>query len=159
MDRAEAEQLHHSLRTEFEQIVDQLTRLTERRDALLQVMSGLETLFPEMRAGTTENEPLELKSPPPRVIRDGLELIFREDEGETWFTTGNLVEELRNHGWLPESSDPESAVRAALRRLLERGVVARRKLNGRTLQYTLDIPQHAPQPVDGLPVDTLGPVP
>lgn len=141
MDRAEAEEMYKRLASEHDEIEAQVVKLTERRDALRQVLTGLARLYPEVI------EPEPSTSPRPKTIGDGLERVFREvhqHQEDRWISTGFLVKVLKQREWLGDSADPDAAVRAALRRLLDRGVIVRRHSDGRAFQYKLRTPDDNP---------------
>lgn len=164
MDRNEARRLYDQLAAERDRAREEFAAVAARLDGLTTALDGLLKAFPgidhessgedeekesafrrfalaAVAALTTTQTSYSLQALGPRSISEALEIIFRQDNGDTWFTTSDLVIELDTRGWLGESSDPDAAVRAALRRLRDRGVVRCQQIDGdgRALQYTLKV--------------------
>ena len=92
---------------------------TRNAAAVSKIISGYVEMFPELGAlveaddladqeGTDENSPKGAEA---------VRLILHEEPNH-WFYVSDLVENLRNRGWLPDSDNPANAVRTALERLI-----------------------------------------
>lgn len=119
----EARAVHDRLVDEIERLMAEMLELNRLQESARLVVAGIERRYPELAteppAGTSESAP--------ESIAEALLDVFAEDEN-VWYLTPDLVRALDARGdWLENSRDPEAAVRAALRRLLEREAVRRRK--------------------------------
>lgn len=98
--------------------------------AVVEIYPDLEDLLPE----DLDND----EEPRPRGAEAVRRVLF-EREGE-WFPVAGVVNMLDRFGWMPESSNPSNAVRTALERLVERGVVQKSRAVDGAVIY------RAPQP-------------
>lgn len=105
--------LRNRIAGELEEIEEQLSVLRERQAKLRQALRGLDTA-------------LDLDDTRPRgfeavamVAMDAI-ILGAEREVDGALTVPEIVEELRRRGWMPDSDNPESAVRASIRRLRDR---------------------------------------
>jgi hypothetical protein len=164
-ERAEAESMYRRWRRQLALIDIRISELNEQREGARMLLVGLERLYPgiehavENATTGTETEPkseLEPGSEPvteprtrhapspggwvevvdmPSSILAALEMWAKSSQPDAWVSTGDLVQLLEARGWLRNAKDPESAVRNALRRLIERGVVRREAVDGRSYRY------------------------
>jgi hypothetical protein len=93
--------MHRQLLHEIREIEDRIVEWRARADALRQTLKGIEQAL-----GINEDRP------------KGAEAVARVvyEKGEP-MTVADIVAELRNRGWMPDSDRPEGAVRSAIRRL------------------------------------------
>lgn len=90
-----------------------IIELRDRHVALRETLAGIENLLGIKEARPKGLEAVEI------VAREAIQA--GEEEDEDWaLTVPEIVLELARRGWLPASDNPESAVRASIRRLKER---------------------------------------
>lgn len=110
---------------------------TRRAAGLMTIMRGYVQMFPDLRALAT-NLKIELGDPipidgAPRGA-EAVRLIFHEWP-DRWWRVSDLLGEMKDRGWMPESDNPANVVRTALVRLVanETSDVYKEKHNGKVV--------------------------
>lgn len=126
----------------IEQASYQLTRLLEqltearliiengqrRAAGIVKMAEGLVELFPSLEDLLPED--LNADEPPrPRGAAAVLRTLISDAEGQ-WLTVGEVVGLLNRRDWLPQSSNPNNAVRTALERLVESKKIEKARSQG-----------------------------
>jgi hypothetical protein len=100
--------------TELDKAEDEM----RKAGGLKKLMDGYLELFPQLKELLVASLDEVVPAPDGRPKgADAVRSILQEHSG-IWFLVSELVDELRDRGWLPESDNPASAVRAALERLI-----------------------------------------
>lgn len=97
----------------------------QRREAgYRKMIDALVEMFPELEddlpAALDEDEPAR-----PRGAAAVLAIL--KDNVNNWYQVGAIANMLERRDWLPQSSSPANAVRSALERLVEQGLVQKGK--------------------------------
>jgi hypothetical protein len=98
------------IKVEIRSIEDEIVRLRERSDGLRKTLGGVEAVL------GIRGERLKGAEAVARVAWDAINEGNAEDRDGA-LTIPEIVEELRQRDWLPDSDRPEGAVRSAIRRL------------------------------------------
>jgi hypothetical protein len=134
----------------------ELADAESRVEAIRQVISGLEILFPDVVDGVrapqpTPSEPAEaaVDKAYPRG-REAVLAVLGDSPG-VWLTVQQVADDLAARGWPPDSPKPEDAVRATLARIAKLGEVERGRFDGRALAYRLPATGSADRPLPDTP--------
>jgi hypothetical protein len=129
VDETEAEQAVRKLVDELHEARDAKDDAERRIAGLRKLIAGYIELFPLLESIPGEgdlDEPGEYGGdtrPRPRGMDAALRVL--SDRAGNWYRVPVIVEMLDNAGWMPRSSNPRNAVRAALERLVENGAIER----------------------------------
>ncbi len=137
-----------------ELVAELLDTLLEARDAVEQsqrraagvrrMISGLLEMFPALEDMLPEDIDPEEEARP-----RGTAAVRRvlDDQPGDWFAVAGVVELLLRRGWLPESSNPANAVRTALERAVEAGLVKKaRATRGGVIYSSVEEPSDDEMP-------------
>ena len=122
---------------------------TRQATGLIQIVSGFIEMFPGLVDGLDEPVAIELSlrghsramevfglEEDTPTVGEAVRRLLQSHPGTTYFVS-ELVQYLRERGWLPESDNPASAVRAALERLvnIKANDVNKATVNGKVAYY------------------------
>ncbi len=152
MERFEAEKWYRMVLAENREAA---VRLREAQDIVRGndlVLQGLERRWPDLsklRVANLDNDELsdagepmvdvEIldvpdSSAPKPPLREAVMAVLAREPGR-WWSTKDLVKALHERGVLPDSADPESAIRQVLRRAEATADAERQKIDGRSFAY------------------------
>lgn len=123
---------------------------------LTKIIAGYVEMFPELQSVVDGDVNLFLLGDDDERPRgaEAVRLILQERPNYWWWVT-ELVDEMRNRGWLPESENPANAVRTALERLIASSdsdvVKGRDSANKVIYSYRPDDPPPTGRPVPSEP--------
>jgi hypothetical protein len=138
LDEGEAERLFSKLSIELDDIREDRYALARREAGVVKMLDALADLYPSLAQAHEDAVAVRPDAGGgAKTIADGVEALL-EELPDHWFSTMDFVHGLVERNWLPTSRDPEAAVRAALRRMYEKGLLVRQQIDGRTLQYKTD---------------------
>jgi hypothetical protein len=136
-DAAEVRSLYERAVRERDLAVGEYDGLGRTITHLNQVIEGLVGLAPDLASSPPtvlddENSGATHNTLPSTV--EAVVAAVGESKGQ-WMPVKSVVAILRNRGTLPQGRTPESAVRAALRRAADQGLIQKGDLDGRTTAY------------------------
>ena len=124
--------------------------------ALAKILAAYVEMFPELEEVATEVSGDELPGAvaaddPPRGA-EAVRIVLQDDTKVTYLVS-EMVDALRNRGWLPDSTNPANAVRAALDRLAsdDDSDVHKVRYGDRTVRYVYDPDKDRSQPLPTRP--------
>ncbi len=133
MEEEEAEQSVRQLVIELREARETREDADRRIAGLRKLVEGYLELFPLLdsliTSGDLEDEDDEFGKPiRPRGMDAALTVL--KDFANKWYPVSAVVALLDQRGWMPRSSNPRNAVRAALERLVETGAIQKGKATG-----------------------------
>jgi hypothetical protein len=147
MDRAAAEVEVRRLASEWVAQVRAALEAGRQANGLQKILSGYCEMFPDLAAVAEEVSGAPIPSftdddaPAPGVPRgaEAVRIVLQEMPKVHWYVS-EMVENLRDRGWLPDSDNPANAVRAALDRLAssDESDVYKVHYTDRTVRYVYD---------------------
>lgn len=105
-------------------------------DALVEMFPELEDRLP---AELDEGEPAR-----PRGAAAALNVL--QERPNRWYSVGSVVQMLDTKDWLPKSSNPGSAVRTALERLVEKNEIEKNRSTNGAVIYRFHDPDADKEP-------------
>lgn len=120
MEEAEAESLVRQHVAELVAREYTAERAAREAIALRKIIAGYVEMFPQLQSVVDGDVNLFIASGDPNETPKGAEAVrlILQDSPNAWFLVSELVDALRDRGWLPDSDNPANAVRAALERLI-----------------------------------------
>jgi hypothetical protein len=113
--QAEARRILTTLRDELVEAEAAVVAAEKRVSALTKLINGYVELFPDLGEDASIGD--AGSDGRPRGV-EAVRRVMMESPGK-WFTVKLMTSELRSREWLPESANPESAVRTSLTRAFE----------------------------------------
>lgn len=110
-------------RATVEQLVEEWSRQRLRAEdadrkakALSTIIRGYVEMYPELEAPSQVTTEASAADDPPRGV-EAVRQILHEHAGEKLYVS-EIVAEMKERGWLPDSDNPANAIRTALERLV-----------------------------------------
>lgn len=136
-----AQRLVTRLLAQFEATRQETERLRRRAIGIHKMIEGVVEMFPAAEDLLPEDFDDDAE-PRPRGAQ-AVERVLGEHPGSR-FAVSNVVELLRERGWMPNSTNPSNAVRTALERLVEAGIIEKTRLaEGGPVMYGYPKPKPA----------------
>ena len=158
LERAEASELYARLRVQANDARAEADRLAKMVRGLENILQGLADLYPDLQSTQVAAErgdelisvTAEVVPPSSRPNLSSVEIVarvVRETSGGVALSVPDVFMEMEDRGWLPDAEDPLAAVRTALARARNQGLIHAVKLDGRSNGYLPQRPTNASAPV------------
>ncbi len=134
MDESEARRILRTLRSELGEALLAVQAAERRASALNKLVEGYVELFPALTEEDGTEKVVSPEADRPRG-QHAVRQVLTENPGR-WYTVRLMTRELGERGWLPDSDQPENAVRTALTRIAETDPLVRRGVGEKTRQIT-----------------------